>query len=452
MTIVGNAPALVGHGMSDLRRAALAIAEAGLSALDPAGAVDRMVERVGDVLVVEGRTYSLNGRVVVLGAGKASLRTAAAVERLLDDHVSDGIVVVRRGEGGDLARLRVVEADHPIPTEASLRAARSIIELADRAQRGDLVVCCITGGSSALLSLPPPSVDFAAKRKLHELLLSSGASIFEINAVRKHVSSVKGGRLAGHISPAAILNLTVSDVAGDALDYITDPTVQDTSTPGDAIDVLHRYGLWDQVAPEIRSHIGSRHAESPDILPMDINSVTLVRGTAATAAMADTSRALGFTPVVLDATMAGDAVESGRRLAALARRCLAGEGPAIPPCVLLACGGEYTVRLDSWLESTGAGGPNQELVLSAARGIDLDHPIVVLSVDTDGSDGGTRFAGGIADGETQHRVSSRDRVLETELARHRSSMLLEQLADVVITGATGTNVNDLTVVAVGASC
>jgi len=449
VSVIRNLAALTAHGDEPLRRVALEIAAAGLQALDPVPAVASALSLHEGRLVAGDREFGLDGRVVLLGAGKASLRTAQAVERVLGEHLDDGLIVVRRGEGGTLRRAEVVEADHPVPSEASRLAGERMLELAGGLEPNDLAVCCVTGGSSALLSMPPAGVPLAAKQHLHELLLESGISIFEINTVRKHVSAVKGGRLAERIGPAPILNLTVSDVAGDALDFITGPTVRDTTTPAEAVGVLQRAGLWDRVHPTVRDHLLGVSANSPFLIGADITTLVLLTGDTACRAMMSRAEDLGYRAEVLSTTLGGEAADTGRFLASVARECLFHKRPVPSPCVLVGCGGESTVSLTSWAEGVGAGGPNQEVVLGAATELRDGERVAIVSLDTDGSDGGTSGAGGIVDGETVRRTAALGRDIRSALHEHRATETLEALGDLVETGPTGTNVNDLFVAVVG---
>jgi len=449
LSLFRNHRELTSHGDTALRGVALEVASAGLAALDPGPAVDRFLHREGGDLVVDGRRYSLDRRVVVFGAGKASLRIAQRVEKICGAAVDEGIVVVRRGEGGPLRTLALVEADHPLPTEASLFAGEAVLELAGTLGPDDLAICCVTGGSSALLSVPPSGVSFGAKRDLHDLLLRSGASIGEMNAVRKHVSQLKGGRLAARIAPAEIINLTVSDVIGGALDLITGPTVPDTTTAADAIGVLRGHDLWSRVAPSIRAHLESPEACSPDLSDVGLHTTILITGDAACAAMVETAAERGFGSHVLSTTFDTEATDTGRAVAAAARKCRAAGDPLDPPCVLVGCGGESTVALKSVGDVLGEGGPNQEAALVAALNLEPGDPIVVLAMDTDGSDGGTDHAGALIDGGTVLRAAEAGTDPQEHLLAHTSGRLLGKLGDLLVTGPTGTNVNDLFVVVVG---
>ena len=274
-TQVRNREALLALGLPDLRTAVLDVLEAGLEASDPALAVDRRLAFDGAVLTADGRPYPIAGRsVMVLGAGKASLRIAVALETMLGDCIDAGLVVVPRGQGGRLDRIEVIEADHPLPTPDSVTAARRLMALAGTARPGDLVICCFTGGSSALASLPPAGIDHQHKHTLHRLLLQSGRVDRRGELRPKARVELQGRPSGGRDGGATILNLTVSDVAGDPLDAITDPTVPDTTSVADAIAVLERHGLWNAVpgagarAPvrlrpggvALAGHRGHRHA------------------------------------------------------------------------------------------------------------------------------------------------------------------------------------------------
>ena len=283
--MIANAGEVAVNGMGDLRALALRVAGAGLEACDVGRATEQAVSVLDGGIRIGQRTYALDddAEVIVVGAGKATLAIAAALERVLGARLDRGAVVVRDGEDTiALDRVELMVADHPLPSERSVSGARRLFELAARAREGDLVLASFTGGSSALACLPPDGVSAAEKRRLHELLLGSGAPIADVNAVRKHVSALKGGRLAAQIAPATLVNLTASDVAGDRLDVITDPTVEDGSTVGDAIEVLRERDLWEAIPASVRSHLEGGQAESPR-LEHEPHTVLLVTGRSACA-------------------------------------------------------------------------------------------------------------------------------------------------------------------------
>jgi glycerate 2-kinase len=453
LACIGNADALLDHGFADLREVTLDVITAGLRSADPGLAIDGAVDVDGRFLTVEGRRYDLDSvrSIVVLGAGKASLPIAAALERKLGDRISRGLVVCRAGASGRLRRIETLDADHPLPSEASLLAGRRLVELAAGCGPGDLLITAFTGGSSALASLPPDGVEFEEKRALHAVLLDCGASIEEVNTVRKHVSAIKGGRLAALAGGATILNFTISDVIGDAPDLLCDAAVQDTTEPADAVDVLHRYGLWDVVAPRVKEHLGSAAACSPSLAGADIMTCMLVTGSAVAERMAERTRAIGWMPVVLGSALAGDAVTLGGLLGVLAAGSSASGRPFAPGSVLIAAGGEATVSIRRGVGNrVGRGGPNQEVALGFVKAIAGQRARVAGTfIDSDGSDGGTDAAGGCVDPTSAACAAARHVDLHAALADHDAMSALEQMGDVVLTGPTGTNVSDLVAVAIG---
>ena len=451
--MISNSSELADTGMRELRALALQVATAGLEACDVGRATRDVVELTDAGVAIAGVEYPLadHARVVVIGSGKATLAITAALEEILGERLDGGVVVVREGAHTlALARVDVLVADHPLPSERSAQAARTLTELAAGVNADDLIIAAFTGGSSALTSLPPAGVSIEDKRLLHERLLGSGAPIIEINSVRKHVSAVKGGRLAAMIAPARLVNLTVSDVAGDVLDAITDPTVQDTSTVDHALEVLHDRGLWEDLPESIREHLASEDAHSP-FLEAEPHSVILVNGAGACEAMVATARAAGVDAHVVSTQLEGEAVTVGRQLAELALGCLRDGRPAAPPCVLVGCGGESTVTLSSNGAggSFGAGGPNQEAAVAAALALHEGAPVSGCFLDTDGSDGGTDAAGAIVDGHSHRRAREAGIDLHAAVGDHRSGEALAGLGDLIATGPTQTNVNDMFVLAVG---
>jgi glycerate-2-kinase len=436
--------------MVELRAHALRIAHAGLAAADPAPAVRDCVALEGDELVIAGVSHRLapGARLVVLGAGKATRAIAAALERALGERLDGGLVVVD-GEPEPLSRVEVVRGEHPLPGSLSLAAGRRLLELAASLGPDDVALCCFTGGSSALSVAPPEGVTLEAKRELHRLLLSSGMPVVEVNAVRKHASLAKGGRIAALAAPARIVNLTVSDVAGDPLDAITDPTVPDGTTRTEAIEILRAYDLWAEVDPAVRAHLESSAADSPPADPSLIQSVLVASGGTVCDAMTLEATAAGIGAALVSTTLEGEARWIGAFLANLARESAARGAPFAPPVALLGCGGEGTVQL-SGPASFGLGGPNQEAALAAALEL-RGQPVAALFVDTDGGDGGTAIAGGLVDGMSVSAAEAGGVEIAANLREHRSSEALAALGDTVRTGPTGTNVNDLFVAVVGAT-
>lgn len=446
-----NAGDLTGHGDRALRAVAADLIEHALLAADPYRAIRALLHRegnrltVGDDLVLDLERFE---HIYILGAGKASRPIAEALEEVLGDRISDGLFVLKHGDRAGLRHARVLYGAHPVPDEQGLAGAASMMALAARVTPRDLVCAGISGGSSALLPLPVAGVSFADKQRVNRLLLHSGADITEINAVRKHLSRIKGGRLAQAILPATLINLTVSDVVGDPLDYITDPTVPDTSTFADACQVLDRYELWEAFPPAVCAHL--RRGDPADETPKDFGVAplhTFVAVDTASAALgaAARARALGYQPLVLTTMLKGEAKDSGAFLAAIANEIVRFGRPVPPPCAVIAAG-ENTVTISG---QYGRGGPSQTFALAAALDIaGLEH-VVIAALDTDGTDGPTELAGGMVDGATAATARRLGHDPFAAVRRFDSSPVLEDLGDAIITGPTGTNVNDLKLLLVG---
>jgi len=450
---IENRARLTDHGDQQLRATVLDLAEVALAALSPSAGLRRSVALDGKDLIAGGRSYDLSAvdRLVLLGAGKASAELATAVEQLLGPRLDGGVVVVPRpAERPADSRLTVLPGEHPVPGPASVAGARALLEQAGRLGERDLAICVFTGGSSALASLPPPGITNTDKARLHRLLLSSGMSVVEINTVRKHVSLIKGGRLARAIAPARILNLTVSDVVGDPLDCITDPTVQDTSAVADALSVLSEWELLDRLPESVRDYLVTcAEATSPDLRDADIHNILLARGEDGTDAVLRAAEARGLVGVRLGGSLEGEAATAGRVLATVAREARATGSPWPRGTVVVGCGGECTVSLGPDADALfGQGGPSQEAAVGAALALDGAPGIVALFADTDGSDGGTAIAGGLVDSSTARRAREQGLSLRKGLVDHATTVLLEACGDAVLTGATQTNANDLIIIGV----
>ncbi len=435
-----------------LRRLALDAVERGLADADPYEATRRLVGLDGgDIRIGEGKLRSADiARIVVLGAGKASYPIARALEDILGSRIKAGVVVSKYGQEGELKQARLRLAGHPIPDRGSVRAAGEMAALARATGPGDLVFAAITGGSSALLALPADGLSLADKQAVNRLLLSSGADIFEINAVRKHLSAVKGGRLARMLDDrACLVNLTVSDVVGDALDYITDPTVADTSTLADARLTLDKYDLWPELPATIRAYLGSggpARETLKSLAPLEVRSHILIDSMAAVRATAAYLPDAGARiDLALDALVGESALQAPDFAGRAARSDMRESGGVLA----LVAGGENTVRLGSGV--SGRGGPNQEFALAAARTLAGEGPAVLMAIDTDGSDGPTKWAGAIVDSTTVARAEAAGLDIDAHLARPDSTAFFEAIGDAVGTGATGTNANDLKLLLVGAT-
>jgi hydroxypyruvate reductase len=437
-----------------LREAAGQIFRASLQAVDPADAVRRHLVRKGERLLADGETYSLDAidHIYVVGAGKASGRMAGAVEAIIGDRITAGLVTVPYGQLQPTMRVRVHEAGHPIPDEAGIRGAEAILSILSSATDRDLVIALISGGGSALMPLPITGIGLAAKQDATRHLLACGATIREINVIRKHISRVKGGRLAAAAGPARVLALILSDVVGDPLEAIASgPTVPDSSSFADACAIVDTYVLERTIDPAILRHLhaGRRGEAGETPKPEDplfdrVKNLLVGNNLRALRAAAECARSLGLSPVILSSSVEGETREVARVHAALAREVRATGNPLSPPACLIS-GGETTVTI----RGDGLGGRNQEFVLAAALEIDGLQDVVIFSAGTDGCDGPTDAAGAVADGTTVRRARSLGLEPSRSLRNNDSYHLFQVLNDLVITGPTSTNVMDVRLVLVG---
>ncbi len=379
------------------------------------------------------------GRLIVVGAGKASAAMAQAVEAHWHGPL-EGLVVTRAGYGVPCTRIEIVEAAHPVPDAAGLAAASRILDKVRGLSADDTVLCLISGGGSALMPLPLSGVTLADKQTISRALLKSGASISEINCVRRHLSAIKGGRLAAACHPARVVSLLISDVPGDdPCDIASGPTVADPSTCADALTVLQRYAI--ALSDAVRAVLESGRGES--IKPGDPRlaraSATLVatpqRALEAAAAVA---RAAGVTPHILGDSIEGEARELGKAMAGIARQVAQRGQPFAPPCVLLS-GGETTVTV----RGKGCGGRNVEFLLSLGLALAGEPRVYALAGDTDGVDGMVDIAGAMLAPDTLRRARAQGLRPQASLDDNDAHAFFGALGDAVVTGPTLTNVNDL---------
>ena len=391
------------------------------------------------------------GRVLVVGAGKASGAMAVAVEDIWGDRIVDGLVAVKDGYVAPTRRVRLVEAGHPVPDERGAEAARDIRVLVEAAGADDLVLVLVSGGGSALTPAPPPPITLADKQEMTRLLLAAGATINQVNAVRKHCSLLKGGQLAQAAMPARVEALLLSDVVGDPLDVIASgPTTPDPSTFADALGILDGFGLRD-IAPRsvvVRLEQGAR-GEIPETPKPGDPVFTRVRNTVignnalVVDAAAAKAQALGFTSHVLSRALEGEAREAAKRFVAMARSIQDGKGPVAPPACVIA-GGETTVTV----RGRGKGGRCQEFALAAALEMEGSSGAVVLAAGTDGTDGPTDAAGAIVDGGSAARARAHGMDPAARLADNDAHPVLQASGDLVVTGPTNTNLLDIYLVIV----
>ena len=371
-----------------------------------------------------------DGRVIVVGAGKA----AASMAKVLEDEWAgplEGRVIVPRAYGSDCRSIEVVEASHPIPDAAGVAATEDILALVSNLSTDDTVICLISGGGSSLLCLPAAGVSLAEKQAITSALLKSGAAIHEINCVRKKLSAIKGGKLAAACAPAQLVTLVISDVPGnDVAAVASGPTIADVSSPSEALAILERYGI--AISDSARQAIMSSKATTAD--DGDIR----ILATSDDALLASAALALenDVTPYSLG-DLSGDARTLGAEHAALAKQIAAGNGPVEPPCVILS-GGETTVNV----RGDGRGGRNGEYALSLALALEGHASIHALAGDTDGIDGGGDNAGYFVSPTTLMKAEKYSVDATTALHENNSYNFFEPLGDLLITGPTRTNVND----------
>lgn len=447
MSYIKNRDQLLSHGSVRVREMALDIIDYALAKADPYKAVRDLVSLHNTTLTVGEKTFDLekHKRIFLMGAGKATYPIAKALEDILGDRITGGVVICKHGQEGSLSHVKLYLANHPIPDEFGLHGAIETMELARQTQADDIVFGCITGGSSALLPLPVEPVTLEEKKAVNQLFLTCGANIIEINAVRKHLSLIKGGRLAKAIHEKAhLVNLTVSDVIGDPLDYITDPTVPDTSTLNDARGTLTKYDLWDKVPSSVSRFLedAGMEAETPkenDLSGLHRYDHIIVKADAACLAALEKAEELGLNTMLLSTMLEGESSELGRTFGAVAKEIVQNQRPLKPPCIIIG-GGETTVKTGG---VAGEGGPNQEFALAAAQSIHNLKGVVVAGMDTDGTDGPTSLAGALVDGDTETNAQELEIDIFQTLKAHDVSPDLRKLEEAIETGSTGTNVNDL---------
>ena len=438
--------------MPDARQLLARLFASAVAAVEPAAAVRRHMSIGDDVLQVGDRSLDLRGveRVIVVGAGKASAPMAQAVEDVLGGRVVGGVVVVKHGHTAPLRRVRCIEAGHPVPDAAGVAGALALEAVLTGLSPRDLVIACISGGASALTPAPRPPLTLADKQVVTRELLACGAAIAEINAVRKHLSRLKGGQLARLAAPARLVALVLSDVIGDDLSAIASgPTAPDPTTFADVAAIISRHGIAQRLPAAVRELIarGVAGGEPETVKPGDpcfagvINHL-IGSNRLALAAVAAAARALGLDPVVIDTPLTGEARRAAADFCARAMTIAAGSGR---PRVLIA-GGEVTVTLGA---ASGRGGRAQEFALASALALSGSTGVTVLAAGTDGSDGSTDAAGAIADGGTLVRAAALGLAARDHLDRHEANPFFAALGDLVISGPTSTNVMDCYLALIG---
>lgn len=426
----------------------LAIIESAISAADPQRAIKDIMHLQKNRLTIEKQAYNLDlyENIYVIGAGKAAASMALSVEEILGDRIVKGIIVTKYGHKKDLSKIEVIETGHPIPDKNGVKAVEKIIGLLKGIKRGDLIIVLLSGGASSLLPAPNENISLNDKKIVTELLLKSGAAIDEINAVRKHISRLKGGQLASLIYPAEAVCLILSDVIGDRLDVIASgPTVPDNSTFKDAIDILKKYSIWNNTPKPIINYLlkGMKGdiAETPKAgnpAFKRISNIIIGNNKSAVASAEKKAKELGYHTMVLSTFIEGEAREIGKLFGAIAKEIAEFERPLKRKACIIA-GGETAVTV----KGKGKGGRAQEFALSAALMINGLKDAAIVGVGTDGTDGPTDAAGAIADGTTVKRANEKGLDIKVYLENNDSYSLFKKLNDLIITGPTNTNVNDL---------
>jgi hydroxypyruvate reductase len=440
--------------LNELRQAARLIWEAALNAASPATCIRKFVSLQGGVLSVGETKLPIRGRVVVVGTGKASARMAEVVEEVLGSSISAGIVSTKYEHALPLERIRLVEAGHPIPDAAGTRAVQETREIVSGLEKDDIVLCLISGGGSALWPSPAEGITLEEKQAVTQLLLRAGATILELNAVRKHLSDIKGGQLARWAAPAHVISLIISDVIGDPIDFIASgPTAPDTSSFPDALSIIEKYRVEVPVSVRKRLEDGARGRIKDTPKPGDpvfehVGNHVIANNRLLVEAAVAKARQLRFNPLILGTEVEGEAREVGGIFAAIAREVeLSGNPMARPACVLAAGETTVTVRGD------GSGGRNQEMALAWAIAMASRVPeshACFASVASDGTDGPTNAAGGIVDPMSCARAVELGLVPAQYLQNNDSYNFLKATGDLIITGPTYTNLMDLQILLVGA--
>jgi glycerate-2-kinase len=458
MTAIKNKEQLIQNGATELNRKARKLAldslDAALNAVDPRGIIKTKLELKDSNLRIDKHSFDLDKfkNVYVIGGGKASGPMAEAVEQILGSRISGGLVNIPHGTEHKTSIIELNKANHPVPDESGVKGTRKMLEIAEQAAKEkSLVICLISGGGSSLMPLPRGNISIADKRELTNALLKSGATINEINTVRKHVSDFKGGWLAKKAYPATVLNLILSDVIGDPLDFIASgPTVPDSTTFSDAVKALEKYDLWDKAPASVRKVLSDGEKglipETPkasDPAFKKVFNVVIGNNRSASLVACEHLKRAGLNTVLLTTTMEGEAKHVGTFLASVGREVIESGNPIARPAGIVV-GGETTVVVTG----KGKGGRNQEIPLTAALKLkDLDN-VVVVSASTDGIDGPTDAAGAVADGQTIGKALAKKLAAEEYLANNDSYNFFSKLGDLIFTGPTGTNVNDITIIIV----
>lgn len=455
--MIKNKDSLIGNSEDEvlqrLRHDACVILESALRAVDPIEVVLNALSLEGDVLSYEGGSVDLSKtkKIIVVGGGKAGGLMAKAVEGLLGKQITSGHINVLKGtEGSKLGRITLRGASHPIPDHEGVKGVDRMLDLTNGLTKRDLVITLISGGGSALMPYPAQGISIEDMRELTSLLLMAGATINELNSVRKHISGFKGGQFARHVYPAMMINLLLSDVIGDPIDTIASgPTSPDESTFMDARDVVTKYGLIDDIPESVLSRlndgINGMCPETPklgDPIFENVSNLVIANNYMAARAASKVAEGLGYNSMILSTHIEGEARHVGGMFAGVAREEQS-RGLPLPRPAAIIIGGETTVTVNG----EGKGGRNQEVALGAIRKMSGLRGIIA-TLGTDGIDGPTDAAGAMVDGESLTRALGMGLNPDKFLEGNDSYSFFESMNDLIMTGPTETNVNDLSVILV----
>lgn len=446
--LIKNHDELCNHGEQSARKNALDIIEEGILRAIPYQETKRLLTVKNNHLSIGNRIIDLNevDNIYVLGVGKGAYPIALAIEEALGARITDGIVLIKQGDTRRLKHIELVESGHPLPNQEGLDASLRIRAILKKAKERDLVLAPITGGSSAMMNILPEGISLKDLITVNDVLLKSGASISKMNAVRKHLCDMKGGRFVEHANPAEVHTFTLNTATPEML--WPDLVNPDPTTFSDAISVLKNFNLWEAVPESIRKHLTqgllNPAMETPKTITNANNYIHYVADpVTACQAMADKAREMGYSAHILSTALEGEASSLGIFLAGITNETVQRNQPFTPPFVLIS-GGETTVTIGD--KKPGVGGPNQETALGYVSKLFVKSPCVCISLDSDGTDGPTEIAGGIVDNTTGVLAQELNISINQALIEHDSSKALVGLGDAIITGHTGTNIMNLRLV------
>jgi len=441
------------EALQHLKTIAKTIFDAGIQAVNPNNCIKKHLKLADGILQAGKTNYNLKEikKLYLIGIGKASAVMAQQAEAILGRHIHDGMVITKYQHGVPLKYCQMMEAGHPVPDAEGIGATKALLELVSKADHKDLILCMISGGASALTPAPAKGISLADKQETTRLLLDCGATIHEINTIRKHLSKIKAGQLCRHTNGARIISLILSDVIGDDLDIIgSGLSTPDTGSFDDCMNILKRHSIWNKIPKPVYNRINAGIAGkvqetpkpgSPEFAIAD-NLIIGSLSDALYAAQREAKRQ-GFTPLVLSSRIQGEAREVAKVLCSIAKEVSFSGSPISPPACLLS-GGETTVTI----KGQGKGGRNTELALAAGIELSGDSSTLLLSAGTDGTDGPTDAAGAFVDGSTIARANFIGLSASKHLADNNSYPFFQLLGDLLITGPTHTNVMDLQILLV----